>query len=102
MPQVGTAVGDISDQAQIIGRNGKPVGDGPYFASGFDSKVKGAGKLTAFRLQNGRWATGPGEVVIDAATSEKERYPIGAQRADLDARRGPRVHVSWASPASGR
>ena len=77
MPQVGAAVGDISDQAQIIGRNGKPVGDGPYFASGFDSKVKGAGKLTAFRLQNGRWATGPGEVVIDAATSEKERYPIG-------------------------
>ncbi len=77
VPQVGAAVGDISDQAQIIGRNGKPVGDGPYFASGFDSKVKGAGKLTAFRLQDGRWATGPGEVVIDAATSENERYPIG-------------------------
>ena len=77
VPQVATAVGDISDQAQIIGRNGKPVGDGPYFASGFDSKVKGAGKLTAFRLQSGRWATGPGEVVIDAATSENERYPVG-------------------------
>ena len=77
VPQVGAAVGDISDQAQIIGRNGKPVGDGPYFASGFDSTVKGAGKLTAFRLQDGRWATGPGEVVIDAATSENERYPIG-------------------------
>ena len=77
VPEVGTAVGDISDQAQIIGRNGKPVGDGPYFASGFDSKVKGAGQLTAFRLQNGRWATGPGEVVIDAATSEQERYPVG-------------------------
>ena len=77
VPEVGTAVGDISDQAQIIGRNGKPVGDGPYFASGFDSKVKGAGRLTAFRLQNGRWATGPGEVVIDAATSEQERYPVG-------------------------
>ena len=77
VPEVGTAIGDIADQAQIIGRNGKPVGDGPYFASGFDSKVKGAGQLTAFRLQNGRWATGPGEVVIDAATSEQERYPVG-------------------------
>ena len=77
VPQVAAAVGDISDQAQIIGRDGKPVGDGPYFASGFDSKVKGAGKLTAFRLQDGRWATGPGEVVIDAATAENERYPVG-------------------------
>ena len=36
------AVGDISDQAQIIGRNGKPVGDGPYFGVGFDSKAQGA------------------------------------------------------------
>ena len=77
VPQVAAAVGDISDQAQIIGRDGKPVGDGPYFASGFDSKVKGAGKLTAFRLQDGRWAAGPGEVVIDAATAENERYPVG-------------------------
>ena len=77
VPQVAAAVGDISDQAQIIGRDGKPVGDGPYFASGFDSKVEGAGKLTAFRLQDGRWAAGPGEVVIDAATAENERYPVG-------------------------
>ena len=37
VPQVGAAVGDISDQAQIIGRDGKPVGDGPYFGTGFDS-----------------------------------------------------------------
>ena len=28
VPQVGTAVGDISDQAQIIGRNGKPSATG--------------------------------------------------------------------------
>ena len=28
VPQVGAAVGDISDQALIIGRDGKPVGDG--------------------------------------------------------------------------
>ena len=77
VPQVATAVGDISDQAQIIGRDGKPSGDGPYFGTGFDSKVAGAEKLTAFRLQDGRWAVGPGEVVIDATTAEKQRYGIG-------------------------
>ena len=37
VPQVQTAVGDISDQAKIIGDDGKPVGDGPYFGEGFDS-----------------------------------------------------------------
>ncbi len=77
VPQVATAVGDISDQAQIVGRDGKPSGDGPYFGTGFDSKVAGAEKLTAFRLQDGRWAVGPGEVVIDATTAEKQRYGIG-------------------------
>jgi putative ABC transport system permease protein len=77
VPQVQSAVGDISDQAQIIGRNGKPSGDGPYFGSGFDSKAPGADKLTAFRLQTGRWATGDGEVVIDATTADKQHYAVG-------------------------
>jgi putative ABC transport system permease protein len=78
VPQVGTAIGDVSDQTQIIGRDGKPRGAGPYFGTGFDSRTPGAEKLTAFRLQEGRWATGPGEVVIDVATSEDEHYPIGS------------------------
>ena len=85
VPQVRTAVGDISDQAKIIGDDGKPVGDGPYFGEGFDSTAPGAAKLTAFRLQSGRWATGPGEVVIDAATSEKQHYAVG-DRVRIDTR----------------
>ncbi len=77
VPQVGGAVGDISDQALIMGRDGKPVGDGPYFGTGFDSRRAGAEKLTAFRLQDGRWAAGPGEVVIDASTAGKQDYVVG-------------------------
>jgi putative ABC transport system permease protein len=78
VPQVGTAIGDISDQAQIIGANGKPRGTGPYFGTGFDSRQPGADKLTAFRLQSGRWATGPGEVVIDVASAEDEHDKLGS------------------------
>ena len=78
VPQVGAAIGDISDQAQIIGKNGKPRGTGPYFGTGFDSRTPGAAKLTAFRLQSGRWATGPGEVAIDVATAEDEHYKLGS------------------------
>ena len=53
VPQVETAVGDISDQAKIIGDDGKPVGDGPYFGDRASTRPRpGAAKLTAFRLQS--------------------------------------------------
>ena len=73
----GVAVGDITDTAQIVGRDGEPVGDGPYFGSGFDARTSGAEALTPFRLGDGRWAAGPGEVVIDQSTAEKEAYAVG-------------------------
>jgi putative ABC transport system permease protein len=76
-PGVELAVGDITDTAQIVGRDGKPVGDGPYFGAGFDARTPGAQRLTPFRLGDGRWAAGSGEVVIDQATAEKEGYAIG-------------------------
>jgi putative ABC transport system permease protein len=78
VPSVGVAVGDISDEAKIVGRDGKPVGDGPYFGTGYDSRTAGAQTTTPFRLDSGRWATGPGEVVIDAASAEKEHYALGS------------------------
>jgi len=74
---VQTAVGDITDTAQVIGTNGKPVGTGPYFGVGFDSKTPGADRLTPFRIHDGRWAAGPGEVVIDRATAESQDYAVG-------------------------
>jgi putative ABC transport system permease protein len=78
VPEVAVAVGDVSDEAKIVGRDGKPAGDGPYFGVGYDSRTAGAEATTPFRLDSGRWATGPGEVVIDAATAEKEHYALGA------------------------
>ncbi len=47
------AVGDITDTAQIIGTDGKPVGTGPYFGVGFDASIAGAEALTPFKLHEG-------------------------------------------------
>jgi putative ABC transport system permease protein len=78
LPQVATAVGDVTDmEAKIIGRDGKPLGDGPYFGIGFDAGTPGAEATTPFRLDGGRWASGPGEVVIARQTAEDEGYAIG-------------------------
>jgi putative ABC transport system permease protein len=79
VPQVAAAVGDISDEAKIIARDGKPAGDGPYFGVGFDSRTTAAAKTTPFRLDAGRWAAGPDEVVIDASTASKEHYAVGSK-----------------------
>jgi putative ABC transport system permease protein len=77
-PGVTVAAGDITDQAMVIGRDGKSLGSGPYFGAGYDARIPGANRLTPFRLHAGRWAIGPGEVVLDQATADKEHYGIGA------------------------
>src|SRR4051812_48466674 len=32
MPQVAAATGDVTEQAKLIGKDGKVIGSGPYFA----------------------------------------------------------------------
>ena len=78
VPGVAVAAADVTDEAKIIKRDGKPAGDGPYFGVGFDAATRGAERLTPFRLDSGRWATGPGEVVLDAATAEDQDYRVGS------------------------
>jgi putative ABC transport system permease protein len=68
------AVGSISDEARIVGKDGDVVGTGPYFGVGLDPQ---AGKLSPFELKEGRLATGPGQVVIDAGTADREGYSVG-------------------------
>src|SRR3954453_14273132 len=77
MPQVAAATGDITEQAKLIGTDGKVIGSGPYFAVGLDP-VNGK-NLTPFKLTQGRFATAPNEVVIDKGTADKKHYKVGDQ-----------------------
>ena len=77
VPQVGVAAGEVLDEAQLIDREGEPLGDGPYFASGLDAGTPGVTDLTPFRLHDGRWAAGAGEVVIDQQSAENGDYAVG-------------------------
>lgn len=74
VPGVEKAVGSISDEARIVGKDGDVVGTGPYFGVGLDPQ---AGKLSPFKLKEGSFATGPGQVVIDAGTADREGYSVG-------------------------
>jgi putative ABC transport system permease protein len=78
VPGVAVAVGDVTDMnAKIVGKDGKPLGDGPYFGVGYDAGTPGAERVSPFRLVTGEWAAGPGQVVIDQKTSEDEGYGVG-------------------------
>ena len=57
-----------------MGKDGDVVGTGPYFGVGLDPQ---AGKLSPFKLKEGRFASGPGQVVIDAGTADREGYSVG-------------------------
>jgi putative ABC transport system permease protein len=86
---VGVAVGDVTDDTtKIIGRDGKTVGHGPYFGAGYDASASGSGRLSPFKLADGRWPRGRDEVVIAGATAEDEGWKIGS-RIDIAAR-GPK------------
>ncbi len=82
LPDVETATGQIfnltdsSDTGKLIGRDGKPLGssDNPTFAFGLDPDI---GKLNPMTLTDGRWAAGPGEVVIDSSSARSGKFAVG-------------------------
>jgi putative ABC transport system permease protein len=79
VPGVAAAIGDVTDdQTKIIDHKGKPVGSGPYFGGGHESRTHGGESMVPFKLTQGRWPSGRDEVVIDASTSKGEKFPIGS------------------------
>jgi putative ABC transport system permease protein len=80
VPEVGVAVGDVSDQVRLLGADGKAIGgDGgaPSFAEGIDARTPGAAELNPFQLRSGRFPTASREVAIDAATAKDQHLSVG-------------------------
>jgi len=77
LPQVDAAAGSIDDDtaADVIGRDGQSIGgQNPTFVSAFDMSHP---ELTPFRLAQGEWPKGAGQIAIDAGTAEKHDYSVG-------------------------
>ncbi len=74
---VDVAAGSILEQTavKILDRKGDPiVKNAPTFGFGIDASVS---RFNPLELKDGRWPTGPAEVVIDSGTAEDERYGVG-------------------------
>jgi putative ABC transport system permease protein len=81
LPEVGAASGSIGDlggdstTAKLIDTNGEPIeGGGPSFGFGIDPRYE---QFNPLNLVEGRWASGPAEVVIDNETAGKEHFAVG-------------------------
>ena len=81
-PYVAAAAGAIADmngdstRAKLIGRDGKAIdhNGAPTFGFGVDTSQP---RFNALKLESGRWAAGPGEVVIDPDTAKNEHFSVG-------------------------
>ena len=79
VPEVGTATGDVTDYStKVIGKDGKPIGTGPYFGTAHDTGEASGSSLNPFDLTAGRWPKGANEVVLDESTADKEGYAVGS------------------------
>jgi putative ABC transport system permease protein len=65
-----------SDSTKLTDKNGKQLGssNNGQFGFGFDP---GAERFNPITLTSGKWASGPGQVVIDKGTADKNGYSIG-------------------------
>jgi len=80
LPEVEAAGGtfalDAANTAEILGPDGKPVGNAqaPRAGLAYDAAQP---QFSPFTLKAGEWATGPDQVVIDAGTAEAEKLAVG-------------------------
>jgi putative ABC transport system permease protein len=77
LPGVAQAEGNISDTAQLVGRNGKVISGGGAPGLAFSVQPHGSQRFNPLQLVAGTWPSGPGEVAIDANTAEKKHYAVG-------------------------
>src|SRR3954471_7288559 len=80
LPEVSAAGGTIapneSNHAEILGRDGKPVGSGgaPRFGLGNGASLP---QFSPLKLKTGQWPEGPTQVALDADTAAGEKFTVG-------------------------
>jgi len=78
LPQVSLASGAISDEAGLVGHNGKVIARGG--APGLAFSYTPAGQhFSPLSLSSGNWPTAPNDIDIDAETASKQHFSVGQE-----------------------
>jgi putative ABC transport system permease protein len=75
VPGVARAEGSVDGEAQLIGKDGKAIVYGGAPNLGF-SIAEGESPFNPLTLVSGAWP-GPGQVVVDESTADKENFTLG-------------------------
>ena len=78
LPQVALASGGISDQAQLVGHDGKVISRGGAPGLAFSYSPAGQ-RFNPLTLTGGKYPAGPDQVDIDASTASKDGFSVGQQ-----------------------
>jgi putative ABC transport system permease protein len=89
LPGVAAASGGISDQAGLVGHNGKVIARGGAPGLAFSYSPAGQ-RFNPLTLTSGSWPGAADQVDIDAATATKDNFKIGQQIGVVA--RGPEQH----------
>jgi putative ABC transport system permease protein len=76
LPETAAATGDVSGTVKLVDARGKAVAGDNVEGAGFSVDPEQP-SFSGLSLAAGRWAAGPGEVVIDAHTASEHGYAIG-------------------------
>ncbi len=77
LPDVAAAAGSISDQAQLVDRNGKAIGTTGAPNLAFSVDPVDARRFSPLTLTAGRWPRGPHQIAIDQHTAGSHEYAVG-------------------------
>jgi putative ABC transport system permease protein len=91
LPEVARASGGISDQAHLIGHDGKVISSGGAPGLAF-SYTPASRYFTPLQLARGNWPSGPDQVDIDESTASNKGFSLG-QTIGVIAR-GPVQHYT--------
>ena len=74
---VAQADGGISDEAHLVGRDGKVIASGGAPGLAFSVHAHGDQRFNPLTLVSGTWPAGPHEIAIDAHTASKDDFKVG-------------------------
>lgn len=77
LPGVAQADGGISDEAHLVGRDGKVIASGGAPGLAFSVHAHGDQRFNPLTLVSGTWPSGAHEIAIDAHTASKEDFKVG-------------------------
>ncbi len=77
LPQTGSAAGVITDEAHLVGRDGKIIASGGSPPIAYSVDAAGDQRFNPLTLTTGKWPVGNGQIAIDENTATTKHFAVG-------------------------